>query len=114
SRATPDQFAAVEACKKIVPLIRESKNRTLKYGFYTSVLEFRANNVGKEPAATVPDYEKVIAAAKAYFDAYPTYDTLGDIVNVGFGGYQIADGTPWQRNTKQNVDFFTYAFPKLA
>ncbi len=114
SRATPDQFAAVEACKKIVPLIREGKNRTLKYGFYTAVLEFRANNVGKEPAATVADYEKVIAAQKAYFDAYPNADVLSDIINVDFGGYGIADATPWQRNAKQNIDFFTYAFPKLA
>jgi len=115
ARGRNEHFDALPFCRRLVPLVRGSKRRTLKYGLCVAHLAFKAGAAGKDAAALDAAYGSAVAAAKAYFDAMPTASTVKDIVWVftdgGVGGG--FDDAAWQRQSAPKRAFFVQAFGKL-
>jgi len=114
-RGRQQHFGALPYAKKLVPVIRGDRRRTLKYALYVANLEFKAGSAGKEATALDEAFKPVVAAAKAYLDAYPTAATLKDIVYAftdGGVGDQFDDGA-WQRQREHKSTFLVYGFSKL-
>ncbi|MBM4039042.1 MAG: tetratricopeptide repeat protein, partial [Planctomycetes bacterium] len=114
--ANDDHLAALPFCRKLVPAIRDDRRRTLKYGLFVANLEFKAGSAGKEGASLDAAFEPVVAAARAYFAAYPTAATLRDIVHAfSDGGVSTYfNQAAWQRQAAAKSALFADAFGKLS
>lgn len=113
SKASAKQSEALLHLKKLVPMIRESQVRTVKFAFYVANLEFKATSAGRDAAELDKNFEAVVAAARAYITAFPTADTLRDIVQVFSGGVGVLDGNEVVRQGTQKRALFVEAFSKI-
>ena len=113
SKATPKQAEALLPLKKLIPLVRENQLRTAKFAFYVANLEFKATSAGREAAELEKNFEAVLTAARAYITAFPTADTLRDIVQVFAGGQGVLDSNELVRQSGQKRAFFVEAFTKI-
>ena len=80
-----------------MPLVRQDRRRTLRFGLYVANLAFRAGAAGKEPELLEEQFGSVADAAKAYLDAYPTAATLEEICEYRIHVRQrrhVSDGCP--------------------
>ncbi len=111
SEPEPKKYPALPHLKKLLPLVRESRNRTLRYTFYVANLGFHASSAGKDAEQLGKDMDPVVAAAKAWFDAEPTADTLTEILRVLGGGN--FDVHKWNEQGAPKRELFMYAFNKL-
>lgn len=96
---------------QILPQIRADNLSLLKYRFYVANLEFKAGTVGKSGEDVTKAADKVIDAAKAYFDGAPSMETFKDIVGVLSSGFQV---TEWQIARDRKNELIINAFGKLA
>ncbi len=104
-------YPALPALRKLVPLVRESRKRSARYSFIVANLGFGAGTAGKDEAALAKDFTEVAKAAKAYLDAFPTADTLKDVVGVLAGGGWSDDR--WRQQQDAKRELFVYGFEKL-
>lgn len=111
--ARTSQYAALPAIRKIVPAIRDSKQRSARYGFYAANLEFEASSAGKDPAALARSFQGVAEAARAYVQAYPTAETVEDVVRGLAGGDDFRDDA-WSKLVEPKRALFVWAFEKLG
>ncbi len=116
ARGCDDRFDALPHIRKIVPAVRDDRRRSLKYSLALANLEFKAGSAGKDKAALDRAFEPAVAAAGAYFAAFPTAATLKDIVHVftdggTAGGFNDA---AWGRQHEAKTAFFVEAFGKLS
>jgi len=113
SRATPEQFAALPFCRKVVPLIRGDKRRRLRSALLVANLGFKAGAAGKDDEALDRDFELVARAAMDYVSALPTAETLQETLRAMAGGIDRFDHNAWQGQVDQKREFFAAAFEKL-
>lgn len=115
-KGRPEHFAALPHCRKLLPLLRGDKARSLLYALHVANLEFKAGAAGRDKAALDKAFEPVAAAARACFDAAPTTRTLQDIVYAftdgGLG--EGFDQAAWGRQGQQKSEVFAHAFDKLS
>ena len=115
SQARPEHFDALPHWRRLATLIRESPRRVARANFYAANLGFRASAGGKETSILDKEYDAVVAAARAYFDAFPTAETLQDVLMVFGGGYNQWRGREdWNRQVAAKLDFFAYGFSKIS
>ncbi|NQT88572.1 hypothetical protein HQ560_17535, partial [bacterium] len=107
------QHEAIVHYKRLVPLIRDSRERTLRLAFHVARLAFEANAAGKDRATLDGDYKAVAKAARAYFDAFPTANVLKDVVCILGGNKDRFDDGHWRKQEAQNREIFIAAFSKL-
>lgn len=109
-RPGAQHFTALPDIRTLAPLIRAEGPAKLKYAFYLANLEFKAATLGKAAEDAAQAFNPVMAAAKAYFDAAPSKDTLLDIEDVFSAGFKAAE---WQLAQAAKRDFFAQAFSRL-
>ena len=114
TRATDQQYDAIEPLRKIAGLIREDAPRQARAQFYLANLVYHANTAGKDDKALAAQFNPVIDAAKAYFDATPTLATAQDIYDVFFGGHGQWNGSRVEMHRGAMGRFLTHAMGKLA
>jgi len=115
-RGCDGRFDSLPWLRKIVPAVRHDRRRTLKYTLCLATVEHKAASAGKDKAALEKAFEPVVAAARAYFTAYPTASTLKDIIHAftdGGAGNDFNDAA-WQRQNEAKSAFFVEAFQKLS
>jgi tetratricopeptide (TPR) repeat protein len=113
SRAGDEQFEALPDLRRLAGQIRENRPRSLKTAFYAANLGFKAGRAGKTAEALARDFRPVAAAARAWFDAAPTAETLQTICAVFFGGEDVFNEREWQQAESLKREFFIEAFDKL-
>ncbi len=92
SRAEDSMFPALADAKKLVPLLREDPRRTAEYQLYVAKLAYDSNAKGKEQAEQEKLFAPVLAAAAAYFKAYPDAEAMKTIWIVYAGGHDTING----------------------
>lgn len=108
-KAREERYAPLQYLEDLVSLIREDEARKLRYDLYVKNQVFLARSAGKPAEQLNEDYATVIEAARAYFAAAPTADTLRDIVFV------FTDGNRnWTGQAALEYAFFAEVFPKLS
>ncbi|HRR83181.1 MAG TPA: hypothetical protein P5118_23600, partial [Planctomycetota bacterium] len=114
-RGQDDQFAALPYCKKLLALIRDDRRRPLLYAIHVANLEFKAGAAGKDKAALDNAFAPVAAAARAYLDAFPSANTVKEIVHAftDGGAADRFDGNAWNRQFAPKSSFFVQAFERL-
>ena len=113
SQASPAQYAALPHCRRIVPLIRGDKRRAARLAWVTANLAFHAGAAGKSPDALERDFEPVVQAARDYLGAFPTAETLQEILHGMAGGLGRFDHAVWGRQKGQKRALFVWAFGRL-
>jgi len=114
TRATGDQFDAIEPLRTIVKHIRDDEPRRARAAFYLANLEYHANAAGKDEQALAERFKPVIASAKAYFDAAPTLATTQDVYDVLFGGHGRWNGSRVEMHRPAMGRFLIHAMGKLS
>ncbi|KKL51914.1 hypothetical protein LCGC14_2290730 [marine sediment metagenome] len=114
SRAAPDQYAALPHARKLAGLIRNSKRRTILANLYVANLAFKAGSAGKDAAALTKDFAQVTKAAQAYFNAFPSAQTLQDIVYTFAGGAGVFSESTWAVQREAKGALFVGAFGRLG
>jgi len=109
SRHRASHADALLGLKKIVPLIRDNKQRTLRASLAAAQLEFRAASAGKDQAQLSKMYQSVIDQALAYITAVPTSEVLLDATTYGMSAETAL--TPEQ--IERHRDTFVAGFDKL-
>ena len=114
ARSPQAHFAALPHCKKIVPLIRDDKRRSLRYALFTANMAFHAGSAGKDDEALARDFELVAAAARDYVNAFPTAGAMEEALRVMAGGLDRFDRTTWDRQIDSKRQFFAATFARLG
>ena len=102
--AKPEHAELLPACRRIVPLIRNSPRLSGRAAFLTAHLTFKTGG---------SEFEPVAAAARAYLDAAPTFDTLREILCVLAGGPGQFNDAVWSRLPAARRELFVAGFTKL-
>jgi len=110
----PGNAEAILPGRALVPLIREDAVRAARLAFFIENIAFHETRAGKDAAALEREFEKVLAAARAYLDLAPTEQTLRHIMTAFGGGVEQPSDPIWAVLAGQKQAFFAaYGFSKL-
>jgi tetratricopeptide (TPR) repeat protein len=113
TRATGDQFDAIEPLRAIIKHLRDDEPRRARAAFYLAHLDYHANAAGKDEQALAARFKPVIEAARAYFDAAPTLATTQDVYDVLYGGHGQWNGSRVEMHRAAMGRFLRHAMGKL-
>jgi len=112
-KANPEHFPAAAALRALAPLVRDTPVIAAKTAFYGANLAYFAGGFHNNKERAAPEFESVVATAKAYMDAAPRADIWQDVFSIFVGGSNRFEDGCWNVQKEKRMAVLQAGFEKL-